>query len=96
MAWKMATAYIISAETKVPDAVYSFAIARDMEPYGMLQPIKRDPLELWPMVPLGPEQCGEEFLRMLPSGKMEIDAGTLAQLEEVFGLEGEMEAQPVN
>ena len=96
MAWKLASAFIVSGESKVPDAFYSFAIARGVEPGGLLRPIWREPLELGSTITLGPEQCGEEFLQLLPGPSAKISEITLMEIKRVFGLGGEMEARRVN
>ena len=80
----------------MPDAFYSFSIARGVEPGDLLRLIWREPLELGSTIELGPEQCGEEFLQLLPGPSAKISEITLAEIKRVFGLGGEMEARGAN
>lgn len=95
MAWKMASAFIVSGETTEPAGIFSFAVAADSVE-GVFRSIEHDAdgkVTIGQPVALDQEQCDPEFVLMLPDTTAEIDADTMAQLEKVFGLGGEMEAQ---
>lgn len=94
MAWKMASAFIVSGETKDPAGIFSFAVAPGTVA-GVFRSIERastGEVTIGPPVTLGPDQCDPLFILMMPGPTTEIDAETMAQIEEVFGLGGEMEA----
>ena len=94
MAWKMASAFIVSGETTDPAGVFSFVVAPDVVE-GVFRPIERSDtgeLTIGSPVKLGPDQCDPLFILLMPGPTSEIDAETMDQLEKVFGLGGEMEA----
>ena len=94
MAWKMATAFVVAGENTDPNGIFCFAITHDYVD-GVYRMIQRDGAgvaTLGQIEPLSHQQCDPVFIEMLPTERAEIAAETLAKLEKVFGLGGEMEA----
>ena len=95
MAWRGATAFVLSAEMQTPDAVMALGVTR-AACGGLQRPIIRVPLDLGPERMLEREVIGEGFSDLLPKPGQEIDAEAKAELLRVFGTGGEFEARTVN
>jgi len=101
MAWKMATSFVLVAETWLgseetrpgEEAILVVGVSRS-ERLGLLQRIEaRDPLRLGPPEWLQADQIDEAYLGLLPSRSGEITADETAELMLIFGEGGEMEAE---
>lgn len=92
MAWKLATAFIMSTELMQPDCVLSAGIGRG-EVLVAARPILRKPLTLGSVEWLPSSAVGEEVLALLPHGRVALDRETEAALARAFGQGGEFEAQ---
>lgn len=98
MAWKLASAFVVSGETIEPAGIFSFAISNEAVD-GIFKTIEHDAdgqLVIGEPQHLTHEQCDPVFGLMLPGPTTEIDAETMARLVELFGKGGAMEAQPLN
>lgn len=92
MAWKSATAFVLSTELREPDCVVSMGVARD----GVLtaaRPIIRKPFGLGAIEWLPESAVGDEVVALLPRGRVFLDAETEAEVLRVFGSGGEFEAR---
>lgn len=92
MAWKFATAFVLSTELREPDCVLSAAVARN----GVLvaaRPIIRKPLGVGAIDWLPEPSVGDEVVALLPRGRVLLDAQTEAVLSRTFGSGGEFEAK---
>jgi hypothetical protein len=92
MAWKSATAFIMSTELVQPDCVLATGIGRS-EVLIAARPILRKPLTLGPVEWLDRSAVGEEVVALLPRGKVTLDRDTEAALVRAFGDGGEFEAR---
>lgn len=92
MAWKSATAFVMSSELIAPDCVISAAIDRN-DVVGAARPIVRTPLSVGPVEWLPKSSVGEEVVALLPRGRVTLDAETEAALVRAFGDGGEFEAR---
>ena len=92
MAWKSATAFVMSSELLVPDVVISAAVDRNDVLVGA-RPIVRKPLSVGPVQWLPKESVGDEIVALLPHGRVVLDAETEATLVRAFGDGGEFEAR---
>ena len=88
MAWKMATSYVLSAESKLPDGVVALGATRT-DYLGVIRPVIRKPLSVGPEQWLTRKQIGEGFPELLPKGATTLDRETIAELTRVFGPNGE-------
>jgi hypothetical protein len=101
MAWKMATAFVLTTETWLgpertrsgEEAVLAIGVSRT-ERMGVLRRI-RCTLGLVLMAPewLRPESIDEQYFRLLPAGQRTITDEEAAMLESVFGENGELPAK---
>ena len=92
MIWKQASAFVMSCEWQEPNAVCSIGVSRPTVE-GMMQVISRGPLvEFGPFIKLEPEQIGDELPALLPRRSATLSAETIAELEQIFGPGGELEA----
>ena len=91
MAWKSATAFVMSSELIEPDCVISAAVDRD-HVLTAARPILRRPLTVGPIEWLPKESVGEEVVALLPRGRVVLDPETEAALVRAFGDGGEFEA----
>jgi hypothetical protein len=95
MAWKMATAFIISCELREPHAISSLAVARD-ERYGIVRRIDRGPpLAFAPIAALPEGGIEWDLTALLPGKQTTMTRKTVAELEFVFGKDGKMPAMRV-
>lgn len=92
MAWKSATAFIMSTELVHPDCVLSAGIGRG-EVVVAARSILRKPLTLGPVEWLDPSVAGDEVVALLPRGKVALDRETAAVLMQTFGIGGAFEAR---
>ena len=92
MAWKGAHAFVMSTELTVPDAAASVAVSRSGVLAG-IRMIGRKPLALGAVEWLSRVQIGEEVPALLPPKSAEVSAAILADLQRVFGPQGEFRMQ---
>lgn len=92
MAWKSATAFVMSTELKVPDVVLAVAVTRE-DVACACRPIIRKPLGVGAIAWLPPGSVGEEIVALLPRGCVELDTETEAALRRAFGNGGEFEVR---
>ena len=92
MIWRQASAFVMSCEWQEPNAVCSIGVSRPRVE-GMMQVISRGPpVEFGPLTKLEPEQIGDELPALLPRRSATLSAKTIAELEQIFGPGGELEA----
>jgi hypothetical protein len=92
MIWKQASEFVMSCEWQEPNAVRSIGVSRPTVE-GMMQVISPGPpLEFGPLIKLEPEQIGDELPALLPRRSATLSAKTIAELEQIFGPGGELEA----
>ena len=92
MAWKSATAFVMSSELIEPDCVISAAIDRN-DVLVAARPIARKPLTVGPAEWLPRSAVGEEVVALLPRGRVNLDPETEAALVRAFGDGGEFQAR---
>lgn len=92
MAWKSATAFMMSTELIKPDCVLSAGIGRS-DVLIAARPILRKPLTLGPIEWLPRDSVGDEVIALLPRGRVTLDPDTEAALVRAFGDGGEFEAR---
>ena len=92
MAWKSATAFVMSSELIEPDCVISAAVDRN-DVLSAYRPIVRKPLSVGPVQWLPKQSVGDEIVALLPRGRVSLDAETEATLVRAFGDGGEFEAR---
>jgi hypothetical protein len=92
MAWKSATAFVMSSELVEPDCVISAAVDRNNVLIAC-RPIVRKPLSVGPVQWLPKEAVGDEVVALLPRGRVTLDPETEAALVQAFGAGGEFEAR---
>ena len=97
MVWKMATSFVLTAETWVgadgEDALFIIGVSRH-ERLAALQRIKRgDPVSFSNPMWLAPHHVDDRYLEMLPRGETEITAEEAAKLASIFGKNGELPAE---
>jgi hypothetical protein len=104
MAWKMATAFVLTAETWLgpertrsgEEAVLAIGVSRT-ERLGVLRRIRRTPgLVFMPPEWLRADTLDENYFRLLPSGQNTVSAEEAAMLAAVFGEDGELPANRLN
>lgn len=93
MAWKSATAFIMSSQLSIPSVIASIGVDRDavrcaVRPL-LLKPRTLGPMEWWPE-----DRIGAEIVALLPRGQVSVDRQTEADLVRAFGAGGELEARP--
>ncbi len=92
MAWKLATAFILSGERRDPHAIASLAVGRDQH-QGIMRRLDRGPpLHFGPVAALPNADVERELSTMLPGKHTTITRETVAELEFVFGADGAMPA----
>lgn len=92
MAWKSATAFVMSSELVDPDCVIAAAVTRD-DIAVAARPILRNPLMVGPVEWLPRSAVGEEVMALLPRGRVMLDKATAKALLRAFGNGGEFEAR---
>jgi hypothetical protein len=92
MAWKGAHAFVMSTELVEPDAAVSAAVSRSGVLAGLC-PIRRKPLSVGSVQWLDRGQIGEEIPALLPPKSATVSAAMLADLQRVFGPQGEFKMQ---
>ncbi|MEZ5844053.1 MAG: hypothetical protein R3D27_10035 [Hyphomicrobiaceae bacterium] len=92
MVWKGAHAFVMSAELAGPDAAVSVAVWRSSELAG-LRMVQRRPLKVGPVQWLSRDQIGDEVPALLLPRSAEISAAMVAELERVFGPQGEFKME---
>lgn len=88
MAWKGADGYVLSCELISPDCVVALGVTR-CAVVGAMRPIVRKPLSLGPLSWLSEAECGGDLTDLLPPRDTEVSLSMLADLERVFGPQGE-------
>jgi hypothetical protein len=92
MIWRQASAFVMSCEWQEPNAVCSIGVSRPTVE-GMMQAISRGPpVEFGPLIKLESEQIGDELPALLPRRSATLSAEIIAELEQIFGPGGELEA----
>lgn len=92
MIWKQASAFVMSCEWQEPNAVCSIGVSRPTVE-GMIQVISRGPpVEFGPLIKMEPEQIGDELPALMPRRSATLSAETIAELEQIFGPGGKLEA----
>ena len=97
MVWKMATSFVLTAETWVgadgEDALFIIGVSRH-ERLAVVQQIKRgDPIGFSNPMWLAPHHVEDRYFEMLPRGEAEISAAEAAKLASIFGKNGELPAE---
>lgn len=95
LVWRMATSFVLSAESKQPDAVTTIGVTQT-DCYGVMRRILRKPLTVGPEEWLSEKQIGEGFPNLLRQREAALDLATIEMLERVFGPSGEFEVKTVN
>lgn len=100
MVWKMATSFVLTAETWVgadgEDALFIIGVSRH-ERMAALQWIKRgDPVGFSEPMWLAKHHVDDRYFEMLPRGETEISAEETAELARIFGKNGELPAERLN
>lgn len=94
MAWKGAHAFVMSTELIEPDAAVSIGVNRSGVLAG-LRMILRKPLSVGPVQWLDRSQVGDEIPALLPPKSATVSASMLADLQRVFGPQGEFKVERV-
>lgn len=104
MAWKLATSYVLTAETWLAaamtragdEALLVVGVSRH-EQLAALQRIRRsDAINFGAAEWLRPYQVDAEYFKMLPSGLTEFKVDEATELEQIFGKHGELPATRVS
>jgi hypothetical protein len=100
MAWKMATSFVVTAETWLgadgEDAIFIIGVSLH-ERLAVLQRIKRgEDVSFSEPMWLARHLVDEQYFAMLPKGVTEISADEAAELGRVFGKHGELRAERVS
>ena len=91
MAWKLAPAFTMASELKVPDAIYCIGVSYD-ECHGVMSLITRNPTKFSEEGWLTRAQIGDEVPSLLPRGSLTVDARDIAEFDEWFGPGGKFPA----
>ncbi|HRE22323.1 MAG TPA: hypothetical protein PKW21_15010 [Rhabdaerophilum sp.] len=94
MVWKGADAFVMSSELQTPDAAASVGVSR-AGVLGALRMILRKPLSVGPVHWLTRDQVGDEVPALLPPRSATVSLAMLADLERVFGPQGEFKVERV-
>ena len=101
MAWKMATAFVLTAETWLgpertrsgEEALLAIGVSH-RERLGVIRRIRRTPaLALEPPEWLAADAIDERYFQFLPAGANSVTAEEAAMLAAVFGEDGELPAR---
>jgi len=101
MAWKMATSFVLVAETWVDpvisrsgqEALLVVGVSRHEKRLAMQKIVREVPVDFGPVVWLAPEQVDDTYFSLLPPKTSEITIEEIAELSAVFGEGGEMQAE---
>jgi hypothetical protein len=96
MTWKMAQGFVLSVETKSPDAITSFAVTRSGCGGFMRRITRGRTLSFAPAEGLGPQDVGDDLPALLPKRESTITGEQVRELERAFGTHGEMPAKRVS
>ena len=92
MIWKQASAFVMSSKWQEASAVCSIGVSRPTVE-GMIQVISRGPpVEFGSLIKMEPEQIGDELPALMPRRCATLSAETIAELEQILGPGGELEA----
>ena len=97
MAWKMATSFVLTAETWLgadgEDALFIIGVSHH-ERLAVLQRIKRgNPVGFSEPMWLAKHHVDDRYFELLPRGETEISAEEAARLARIFGRNGELPAE---
>jgi hypothetical protein len=97
MAWKMATSFVLTAETWLgadgEDAMFIIGVSLH-ERLAVLQRIKRgEDVSFSEPMWLARHHVDEQYFAMLPKGATEVSAEEEAELTRIFGKNGELRAE---
>ncbi len=81
MVWQAASGFVLSTETKIPDAVTATLVSRT-EVTGALQLITREPLKFAEPVWYGREELGDEVINLLPAKSLRLTTADLATIRD--------------
>jgi hypothetical protein len=104
MAWKMATAFVLTAETWLgpertrsgEEALLAIGMSH-IERLGVIRRIRRTPGPiLMPPEWLRADAINEGYYRLLPSGQSTVSTEEAAMLAAVFGEDGELPARKLS
>jgi hypothetical protein len=104
MAWKMATAFVLTADTwlgperarSAEEAMLVIGVSRT-ERMGVIRRIRRTPeLVFMPPEWLRAEALDENYFRLLPSGPSTVTTEEATMLAAMFGEDGELPARRSN
>ena len=101
MAWRMATSFVLTAETWLGSAVTRSGDEALLvvgisyhERLAAMQRLRRAPVVTFaPVEWLTNEQVEEAYFKLLPTGSSEITAEEAHELARIFGKDGEMAAE---
>ena len=101
MAWRMATSFVLTAETWLGSAVTRSGDEALLvvgisyhERLAAMQRLRRAPVVTFaPVEWLTNEQVEEAYFKLLPTGSSEITAEEAHELAHIFGKDGEMAAE---
>jgi hypothetical protein len=101
MAWKMATAFVLTAETWLgpertrsgEEAIITIGVSRT-ERLGVIRRIRRTPgLVFMPLEWLQADAIDENYFRLLPSGQSTVTEEQAEMLSSIFSEDGELPAK---
>lgn len=92
MAWKAATAFVMSSELKAPEALISAAVGKDSV-LCAYRPLTRTHNSVGPVEWLSGDAVGDEVVALLPRGRVELGDQAVAMLMRAFGGGGEFDAR---
>lgn len=95
MAWKSATAFVLSTELMEPTFIVSTAVWREAA-IAAGRPYITKPLTVGPVEWLPRNLIGDQIPALLPHVRTVLDAEAVNELQRVFGAGSELEAREVN
>ena len=101
MAWKLATSFVLSAETWLgpevtrsgQEALLVVGVSRHQRLAVMQRISPGDVADFGPAEWLDPEQVDETYFSVLPTRATQISLEEIAELSRIFGKDGEMAAE---